>query len=164
MHSVDVSLSQLAGSKIFSKLDAKSGFWQSPLNERFRPLTCFITPFRRLAFNRLPFGLSSASELFQRTMSQILAGLQRVVCHMDDILVHAADRKTHDQCLHAVLQSFNKASLTLNEKCDFARTMINFLGHIIDGDGVHADPAKISDVMNFQAPRMLWNSNDSWVW
>ena len=104
MHSVDESLSQLAGSKIFSKLDAKSGFWQIPITKHPKPLTCFITPFSRFAFYRLPFGLSSASEIFQRTISQILAGLPGVVCYMDNILVHAADRKTHDQRLCAVLQ------------------------------------------------------------
>ena len=156
---------------------AKNGFWHFSLTERSKPLTCFSAPFGRFAFNRLPFWpvfckrhlpkkkekkkrhlpkkatSSKGSDIFQRTMSQILAGLPGVVCHMDDIWVHATDRKTHDQRLRAVLQRLSEAGLTLNEKCDFARTMINFLGHIIDGDGVGADPAKISGIMNFPATK-----------
>ena len=60
MPSVDYTLGQLAGAKIFSKLDANSGFWQVPLTEESTLLTTFITPFGIFAFRRLPFGISSA--------------------------------------------------------------------------------------------------------
>ena len=69
MFSVDKNLAKLGQGKIFSKLDAKSGFWQIPLCPESRLLTTFITPFGRFCFNRLPFGISSASEIFQWTMS-----------------------------------------------------------------------------------------------
>ena len=79
MASVDESLAKLAGSKIFSKLDAKSGFHQIPLSEESRPYTCFVTPFGRYVFNRLPFEISSASDIFQRQMSEILLDLPGVI-------------------------------------------------------------------------------------
>ncbi|KAL7872233.1 hypothetical protein SRHO_G00072160 [Serrasalmus rhombeus] len=63
---VDHTLAMLAGAKVFTKLDATSGFWQIPLSEESSLLTTFITPFGRYAFNRLPFGISSAPEHFQR--------------------------------------------------------------------------------------------------
>ena len=63
---VDNTLAQLAGAAIFSKLDANSGFWQIPLAEESRKLMTFITPFERYCFNKLPFGISSAPELFQK--------------------------------------------------------------------------------------------------
>ena len=63
---VDSTLAQLVGAKIFSKLDANSGFWQIPLSPESVPLTTFITPFKHFCFNRLPFGITSASEHFQR--------------------------------------------------------------------------------------------------
>ena len=62
--SVDYTLGQLAGAKVFTKLDANSGFWQIPLFKNSALLTTFITPFGRFCFNRLPFGISSAPELF----------------------------------------------------------------------------------------------------
>ena len=102
MFSVDESLAKLGQSKNFSKFDAKSGFWQIPLCPESRLLTTFITPFGRFCFNRLLFGISSASEIFQRTMSQILIDLEGVICHMDDILVHAPDQATHDQRLRGM--------------------------------------------------------------
>ena len=72
MFSFDESLAKLGQSKIFSKLDAKSGFWQIPLCPESRLLTTVITPFGCFCYNRLPFGISSASEIFQQTMSQNL--------------------------------------------------------------------------------------------
>ena len=84
---IDQTLGMLAGVKYFTKLDANSSFWQIPLADESKPLTCFITPFGRYVFNRLPYGLCSASEFFQRRMSQILDGILGVMCHTDDILV-----------------------------------------------------------------------------
>ena len=84
---VDDILAQLTGAKVFSKLDANSGFWQIPLAEESQLLTTFITPFGRYCFNKLPFGSSSAPEHFQKRMSRILSGLEGVVCLMDDVLV-----------------------------------------------------------------------------
>ncbi len=85
---VDQTLAMLAGAKVFTKLDATSGFWQIPLTKESSLLTTFITPFGRYAFNRLPFGISSAPEHFQRRMTQMLEGCTGVVCHADDIVVY----------------------------------------------------------------------------
>ena len=84
---VDDVLGKLAGATVFSKLDANSGFWQIPLAAESRLLTTFITPFGRYCFNKLPFGISSAPELFQKRMSKLLEGLDGVVCLMDDVLI-----------------------------------------------------------------------------
>ena len=82
---VDDTLALLSGAVHFSKLDANSGFWQIPLAKKSRPLTTFITPFGRYHFNKLPFGISSAPELFQRRMNKIFEGIDGVVCLMDSI-------------------------------------------------------------------------------
>ncbi|GBN63680.1 Transposon Ty3-I Gag-Pol polyprotein [Araneus ventricosus] len=83
----EYSLNLLTGAKIFSKLDANSGFWQIPLDKKSSYLTTFITPFGRFRFQRLPFGISSAPEHFQRRMSQMLEGIPGTIFHMDDILI-----------------------------------------------------------------------------
>ena len=114
--SVDESVAALVNSKIFSKLDAKSGFWQIPLSKESRLLTTFVTPFGRLCMNRLPFGICSASELFQRTVSEILAEVEAVICHMDGVLIEAADQATHDNIVRQVLRKLSDAGLSLNEK------------------------------------------------
>ena len=74
--SVEQILAQLTGAKVFSKLDANSGFWQIRLSEESAILTTFITPFGRFCFNRLPFGITSAPEYFQKQMSDVIAGLE----------------------------------------------------------------------------------------
>ena len=101
---VDGNLAKLQGSQIFSKLDANSGFWQIPLDQSSRLYTTFVTPFGRYCFNQLPFGVSLVPEIFRRTMSHILEGLEGVICHMDDILVHAPNQQSHDQQVRRVLK------------------------------------------------------------
>ena len=74
------TLAQLSGAKVFSKLDANSGFWQIKLTDKSSFLTTFITPFGRFRFNHLPFGITSAPEHFQRKMTKLLTGLDGLVC------------------------------------------------------------------------------------
>jgi transposase InsO family protein len=153
MPAVDDSIALLSGSKIFSKLDANSGFWQIDLCEDSRKLTTFLTPFGRFCFNRLPFGISSAPEIFSRAMSRLLCNIENVICHMDDILIHGKDRESHDKTLNLVLKRLTEAGLTLNDqKCEIGRTTVKFLGHIIDSQGISPDPSKISAISNFPPP------------
>ena len=116
---VDNVLAQLAGAKIFSKLDANSGLWQIPLAESSCLLTTFITPFSRFCFNKMPLGISSAPEHFQRRMSEILEGHPSVVCLMDDILIYSKDKKQHGINLATAIDPIQSAKVTLNkEKCE----------------------------------------------
>ena len=152
MASVDESLAKLAGSKVFTKLDARSGYWQIPLDEPSRLLTTFITPFGRFCMNRLPFGICSASEIFQRMMSETLEGLDGVVCHQDDVLIHAPDDDAHDRIVRAAMGRIKEAGLTLNEKCEFSQKSVKFLGHVIDADGIRPDPEKVEAITRYPAP------------
>ena len=150
---VDETLAQLAGAKIFTKLDANSGFWQIPLSQPSRLLTTFITPMGRYCFNKLPFGISSAPEHFQRRMSELLLGLQGVQCQMDDILVFGRDQAEHNARLEAVLRRIEEAGVTLNpEKCEFSKDKLTFLGHVINSNGIQADPEKTEAIRNMLPP------------
>ena len=95
--SVEETLAQLGDAKVFSKLDANSGFWQIKLASESALLTTFITPFGRYCFKRLPFGISSAPKVFQRRMSEILNGIEGTVCMMDDMLVFGKDKEEHNR-------------------------------------------------------------------
>ncbi|KAJ8375467.1 hypothetical protein SKAU_G00060470 [Synaphobranchus kaupii] len=88
--SVENTLGQLAGAKVFSKLDANAGFGQIPIAKESALLTTFITPFGRYCYNRLCFGILSAPEHFQKRMQQILEGLEGVLCQTDDVLIWGA--------------------------------------------------------------------------
>ena len=130
-------MGQLSGAKFFSKLDANSGFWQIDLSEESRKLTCFITPYGRYVFNRLPFGLSSSSEYFQKRMSQILKRLPGVLCQRDNILIFGTTEQENDERLNVVLKELQTAQLTLNaEKCEIKKRTMKFVGYIIASKGV----------------------------
>ena len=123
--SVDETLAQLAGAKVFSKLDANSGFWQIPLASASRLLTTFITPFGRFCFNKLPFGISSAPEHFQNRMCEILKDLSGILRQMDDVLVFGQNNEEHDVRLEAALHRIQAAGATLNkEKCVFSKESV----------------------------------------
>ena len=150
---VESILSQLSGAKIFSKLDANSGFWQISLSPESRPLTTFLTPFGHYHFNKLPFGLSSAPELFQKRMGKLFEGLDGVVCLIDDVLIFAADKEEHDLRLRAVLNKMAEAGTTLNmEKCLFQQTELKLLGHVLNQDGVSPDPEKTRAIALMPSP------------
>ena len=94
--SVDHTLTQLGGTRIFSKLDTNSGFWQVHLQEDSALLTTFITPFGRFCYNRLLFGITSVLEYFQKRIHKVLLGLEGVICMMDDILGYGCNQEEHN--------------------------------------------------------------------
>lgn len=151
---VEETLAQLSGAQVFTKLDANSGFWQIPLAKKSHLLITFITPFGRYCFNKLPFGITSAPELFQRRMNSMLSGLSGVLCLMDDVLIFGKDQAEHDYRLHRVLKRIRFTGVTLNpDKCEFSKSELKFLGHIINKQGVKADPAKTQAILDMQPPK-----------
>ncbi|XP_065189581.1 uncharacterized protein LOC135820198 [Sycon ciliatum] len=153
---VDETLGQIGDSTVFTKLDANSGFWQIPLDIPSQLLTTFITPAGRFCYTKLPFGISSAPEIFQQRMSKILAGLEGVVCQMDDILVHGRTRAEHDSRLYAVLRRLVDAGLTLNpSKCEFAASDLSFLGVRLTAAGIQPGDSKTSAIQRFRQPQTV---------
>nr|XP_039271206.1 uncharacterized protein LOC120345729 [Styela clava] len=97
MPTVEHTLGRIAKVSVYTKLDANSGFYQIELDPESRKLTTFITPFGRFMFRRLPYGISSAPELYQKRMNHILEGFSNTTCHMDDIIL-STDAVKHDEC------------------------------------------------------------------
>ena len=150
---VEETLGQLAGATVFSKLDANSGFWQIHLHETSRPLTTFVTAFGRFWFNKLPFGISSAPECFQKRINDILADEEGILCHMDDILIFGKTQEEHDTRL---LKKIKIEGVTLNkDKCEFNKSQLHFLGHIINKHGVSPDPDKTAAILQMEKPKTL---------
>lgn len=149
----DEITAKLSGATVFSSLDAASGFWQIPLHPDSCRLTTFITPFGRYCFKRLPFGITSAPEIFQRKMLETLSGLEGVEVFMDDILVYGTSMEQHNARLERVLQRIESAGLKLNkEKCSFRKSQLRFLGHLIDQSGIRPDPEKVGAIQQLPPP------------
>lgn len=105
---VELQLAEIRGAKYFSKLDANHGFWQLNLAEESRDYTTFLTPFGRFKFQKLPFGITSAPEEFQKRMSRVLEGAKNTLVHMDDVLVWGNTKEEHDDRLREVLERIKK--------------------------------------------------------
>ena len=151
---IDALLGEIGESTVFTKIDANSGFWQEKLAENSQLLTTFLTPFGRYCFQRLPFGLKSAPERFQKRMLNELEGLEGVICIMDDILVHGKTQKEHDERLEAVLTRLIRARITLNpEKCKFSRKQLKFAGHSLSAQGIGPDPDKTAAIEKMERPQ-----------
>jgi len=144
---------KLKGSKIYSTLDAVSGYWQMPLDEETSELTTFITESGRYKFTRLPFGISLASEIYQREMEKFLKDLKGVEIYQDDVVVHGATMEEHDQRLELAMKRIEESGIKLNSgKCKFRQSSIVFLGHIVDESGVRPHPDKIKAINDMQPP------------
>ena len=153
---LDDILPKLAKSTVFSSLDAESGFWQIPLKEDSARLTTFITPLGRYCFKRLPFGITSAPEIFQRKMSELLQGHDGTVVYMDDILVFGETQEIHDQRLKRVMETIQASGLRLNkEKCRFNKPELDFLGQVVTKDGIAPSPERVKAIVAMDPPQNI---------
>src|SRR5207253_11082832 len=154
MPTSDETLGKLAGARVCSKLDANWGFWQIPLAKASQPLTTFITPFGRFMYKRLPFGISTAPEFYQMKMAEMLEGLDKQECQLDDTLVHGKDHEDHKVHLIPILERLQSKGITLNpDKCEFYKTEVTFLGHRLNAHGISPDPRKTQAVQDMPAPK-----------
>ena len=114
MTTIEEIVAHTPNAKIFSVLDASSDFWQIQLDNESARLCTFNTPFGRYMFKRLPFGISSAQDVFQRIMSEIFQDIEGVEVLVDDILVWTETEEQHDRILNEVLSRARSRNLKLN--------------------------------------------------
>ncbi len=142
----------MPGAKVFSILDAKCGFWQIPLDEASSKLTTFMTPSGRYRFLRMPYGISTGSEVFQRTMEHLF-DRQPFQIVLDDILVWGCTLQQHDERLKQVLHKIRASNMKLNpDKCKFRVTSVSYVGHLLTADGIKPDPDKTAAVRQMPKP------------
>ena len=150
---VDEILQGMNGSKVFSKLDLKWGYHQIPLEENSREITTFATHAGLFRYKRLLFGVNTATEQYQYEIQRVLAGLEGAQNISDDIIIHAADKKTHDEILHAVLKRLQASGLTLNsDKCQFHLSEITFMGILISEKGIGPTAERIKALAEAREP------------
>ncbi|XP_062556822.1 uncharacterized protein K02A2.6-like [Armigeres subalbatus] len=135
----------LQGGKLFSKLDLKSAYNQLELEEESRKMLAWSTHKGIYYVNRLPFGTKPACAIFQEVLEKLLQECPGCINFLDDVLVTGATVSEHLKNLARVLSKLLEAGFRLNrEKCEFFKERMQFLGHIIDGDGLHKDPKRFA--------------------
>ena len=156
----DLLMSLGQGNTIFSSLDLISGYWQVPMAPESREVTAFSTPYGHYEFLRMPFGLKSAPITFQRLMNDIFSDMlgQGVHVYLDDLIICNKDPESHFATLEAVLLKLKEAGLKAKvTKCEFLKQRISFLGHMVDGDGIHTMNDKIMAINKFPQPQSVEN-------
>ena len=154
MKTIEEVVQNMPEAKVLSKLDATSGYWQLKLDEESSKLCTFNTPFGRYRLLRVPFGIISASEIFQRVMSQMVEDIDGSEAVMDDIVVWGKDQAEHDMRLKQVMNKAKACGLKFNKgKCRFRQNQISCVGHVLSGEGLKADPEKIRAVQDVKRPQ-----------
>ena len=150
---------RLHGAKVFTILDVRNGFWHVVLDEPSSFITTFHTPFGRYRWKRMPFGICSAPEVFQRRMHELIEGLNGVEVIADDfVTVGFGDTLEtaildHDQNLKAFLQRCEERKVRLNaEKLQLRKQEVPFIGHVATGEGLCADPGKVRAITEMPPP------------
>ncbi|UYV74773.1 hypothetical protein LAZ67_12000923 [Cordylochernes scorpioides] len=155
---IDDTLDCLRGASYYSSMDLRSGYWQIEVDEADREKTAFITPDGLYEFKVMPFGLCNAPATFERMMDTLLRGLKwsMCLCYLDDIIVFSPTFDEHVRRLELVLRCLSKTGLVLNpDKCLFGTKRLSIFGHLVDGEGVHPDPAKVDAMSKFPTPKTL---------
>lgn len=148
----DIAL-KFRGMTCFSILDMRHGYWHVPLSLESSLLTTFNTPFGRYRFLRLPFGLKSAAEVFEKKVEQLFGDLPGVAMYFDDLVVAGRTRKEHDSNLRLLLARAAEVNVKFNrKKIQVAQSQVVFLGHVVSSDGLKPDPNKIKSISEMPPP------------
>ncbi|GJR64681.1 putative reverse transcriptase domain-containing protein [Tanacetum coccineum] len=122
---IDDLFDQLQGSSVYSKIDLRSGYHQLRVREEDIPK--LLVAFRTHKF---------------------------VIVFIDDILIYSKNKKEHKEHLKQILELLKKEELYAKfSKCEFWIPKVQFLGHVIDSEGIHVDPAKIESIKDWTSPK-----------
>jgi hypothetical protein len=155
---IDVLFDQLAGAKVFSKIDLRSGYHQIKIQPCDIPKTAFSTHYGLYEFLVMSFGLTNAPAYFMYLMNFVfMTELNKfVVVFIDDILIYSKNEKEHAKHLRIVLQRLRDHRLYAKfSKCEFWLKSVKFLGHTISQDGTSVDPSKVQEVMDWKPPKSV---------
>ncbi|KAJ8002804.1 hypothetical protein DPEC_G00162780 [Dallia pectoralis] len=155
---MDDTFTALSGSKWFSVLDLKSGYYQIEVDEADKPKTAFVCPLGFWEFNRMPQGVTNAPSTFQRLMEKCMGdmNLKEVVVFLDDLIVFSKTLEDHEARLTKVLNRLKEYGLKLSpEKCKFFQSSVRYLGHVVSEQGVETDPEKIAALKTWPVPQHL---------
>ncbi|GJR58860.1 hypothetical protein Tco_1501022 [Tanacetum coccineum] len=153
---IDDLFDQLQGSSVYSKIDLRSGYHQLRVREEDIPKTAFRTCYGHYEFQVMPFGLTNAPAVFMDLMNRVCKPYldKFVIVFIDDILIYSKNKQEHEEHLKQILELLKKEELYAKfSKCEFWISKVLFLGHMIDSEGIHVDPAKIEAIKDWTSPK-----------
>ncbi|GKB11526.1 putative reverse transcriptase domain-containing protein [Tanacetum coccineum] len=142
-------------SSVYSKIDLRSGYHQLRVRDEDIPKTAFRTRYGYYEFQVMSFSLTNAPAVFMDLMNRVCKPYldKFVIVFIDDILIYSRNKEEHANHLRIILELLKKEKLYAKfSKCDFWIRIVQFLGHLIDSQGLHVDPAKIEAVKNWTSP------------
>ena len=147
---------KLKGAKVFSTIDLRSGYHHIALGKSSRAKTAFVTPFGKYEFLMVPFGLAQAPAYFQLLMNKVLKGLKFAMTYLDDIIIFSQDELQHLEHLEIVFSCLQEAGLKMKcSKCDFFKSEIHYLGHLISPEGISLLPNKLDSIKHMPVPNSV---------
>jgi hypothetical protein len=155
---IDVLFDQLAGAKVFSKIDLRSGYHQIKMRPSDIPKTAFSTRYGLYEYLVMSFGLTNAPAYFMYLMNSVfMTELDKfVVVFIDDILIYSKNAEEQAEHLRIVLQRLRDHKLYAKfSKCEFRLESVKFLGHTISKDGISVDPSNVQEVMDWKPPKTV---------
>ncbi|GKA66119.1 putative reverse transcriptase domain-containing protein [Tanacetum coccineum] len=144
-----VCAEKIIRSSVYSKIDLRSGYHQLRVREEDILKTAFRTRYGHYEFQVMPFGLTNAPAIFMDLMNRVCKPYldKFVIVFIDDILIYSKNKQEHEEHLKLILELLKKEELYAKfSKCEFWIPKVQFLGHVIDSEGIHVDPAKIESI------------------
>ena len=140
---------KLKGAKVFSTIDLRSGYHHIALGKSSRAKTAFVMPFGKYEFLMVPFGLAQAPAYLQLLMNKVL---KFAMMYLDDIIIFSQDESQHLEHLEIVFSHLREAGLEMKcSKCDFFKSEIHYLGHLISPEGISPLPNKLDSIKHMPA-------------
>nr|GEV45443.1 putative reverse transcriptase domain-containing protein [Tanacetum cinerariifolium] len=153
---IDDLFDQLQGSRVYSKIDLRSGYHQLRVREEDISKTMFRRCYGHYEFQVMPFGLTNAPAVFMDLMNRVCKPYldKFVIVFIDDILICSKSKEEHAEHLKSILKLLKKEELYAKfSKCKFWLSKVQFLGHVIDSEGIHMGPAKIKSIKDWASPK-----------
>lgn len=146
---------KIHGCKVFSVIDLRSAFFNIPIWPAHRYKTTTLSPWGgAYVYNRLPFGLSSGPATWQKTLETILKDIDGTFIYLDDCLIFAKDKETHDKIVEEVFKRLASNNMALSiDKCKFGKDKVDYLGYSVTFTGILPLPRKLAALKNFKHPQ-----------
>ena len=144
---------QLHSAQWFTKLDLKKAYWNVPIFNPHKHKSTVVTPWGAYYFNRLPFGIKSAPNSYQKGMETIFKDIPNLYIYLDDLLIHTETLEEHQKIVKEVLKRLHENGMALSlDKCVWQKKEVEYLGYLISEKGLIPLPKKVEALDRIQPP------------